>query len=446
MFNTLSLHTFIAKALAKLEITEPTPVQRAAIPPALKHKDLLVSAETGSGKTIAFLLPTLQRLLTHPDPKTGTRALILVPTRELARQIYDHCMALASYTDFTCGLIIGGEDYKKQMLLLRRNPEIIIATPGRIKAQIESGSTFLADLEVLILDEADRMLDMGFSEDVLHIAEHCNPERQTLLYSATLNHQGIRGVAQRILREPEVLTLNTVQDKHGDIKQQVILADNPGHKAQLLRWLLEHEKFDKALIFTNTRALSDSLGQELMSHGHRTGILHGDMEQQQRNQVMDRLRQGNIKVLVATDVAARGLDVEGIDLVVNFEMPRNGHDYVHRIGRTGRAGRKGLAISLISHNEWNIKAGIEKYLRQRFTPRTIKELEGAYHGPDKVKKSGKAAGAPKSKRKADAAKKKKDKVKDKASERHRNKKNIGKRRQPSRPLSSANTGKPPKKT
>jgi superfamily II DNA/RNA helicase len=274
----------------------------------------------------------------------------------------------------------------------------------------------------------------------LHIARHCNPERQTLLFSATLNHQGIRGVAQQILKQPEVLTLNTVQDKHGDITQQVILADNPGHKGQLLRWLLEHEKFDKALIFTNTRALSHSLGEELKSHGHRTGILHGDMDQKERNQVMDRLHQGHINILVATDVAARGLDVEGIDLVVNFEMPRNGHDYVHRIGRTGRAGKKGLAISLVSHNEWNIKAGIEKYLRQRFAPRKIKELEGAYHGPDKIKKSGKAAGAPKSKRKAETARNK-HKPKDKAKERHRYKKNIGKRRQPKNPLTRANTGK-----
>jgi ATP-dependent RNA helicase SrmB len=434
-FETLNLHTFILKALAKLEISEPTPVQRASIPPALQQKDLLVSAETGSGKTIAFLLPTLQRLLTHKDPKTGTRVLILVPTRELARQIYDHCMSLASYTDFTAGLIIGGEDYKKQMLLLRRNPEFIIATPGRIKAQLEGGATFFKDLEVLILDEADRMLDMGFSEDVLHIAKYCNPERQTLLYSATLEHQGIRGVARQILKAPEILTLNTVHDKHADIAQQVILADNPGHKAQLLRWLLEHEKFDKALIFTNTRALSDSLGSELMNHGHRTGVLHGDMEQNKRNLVMNRLHQGHINILVATDVAARGLDVEGVDLVVNFEVPRNGHDYVHRIGRTGRAGKKGLAISLVSHNEWNIKAGIEKYLKQRFEPRTIKELEGAYHGPDKVKKSGKAGGPPKAKKAKPGVK---HKEKDKAKERHRNKKNIGKRRVP---LSKANTGK-----
>ncbi|HEY3488014.1 MAG TPA: helicase-related protein, partial [Gammaproteobacteria bacterium] len=248
----------------------------------------------------------------------------------------------------------------------------------------------------------------------------------------------IRGVAAQILKAPEVLTLNTVQDKHADINQQVILADNPGHKAQLLRWLLEHEKFEKALIFTNTRALADSLGAELMNHNHRTGILHGDMEQKQRNQVMDRLHQGHINILVATDVAARGLDVEGINLVVNFEMPRNGHDYVHRIGRTGRAGKKGLAISLVSHNEWNIKAGIEHYLKQRFTPRTIKELEGSYRGPDKVKRSGKAGGPPKSKRKPEPKPKK---IKDKAKERHRYTKNIGKRRQPSKPLSRANTGK-----
>jgi superfamily II DNA/RNA helicase len=430
VFDTLDLNGFLLRALAKLEITQPTPVQQAAIPPALQRKDLLVSAETGSGKTIAFLLPTLQQLLIQPDPKTGTRALILAPTRELAIQILNHCMSLASYTDFKAGLIIGGEDFKKQLTLLRKNPEFIIATPGRIRAHLDGGSAFFTDLEVLILDEADRMLDMGFSEDVLHIASHCNPLRQTLLFSATLNHQGIRGVAEQVLKDPVVLTLNTIQDKHEDIKQQVILADNPGHKAQLLRWLLDHERFDKALVFTNTKALSGNLGEELKNNGHRTGVLHGDMEQAQRNQVMQRLRSGQIKVLVATDVAARGLDVEGVDLVVNFEMPRNGHDYVHRIGRTGRAGKKGLAISLVSHTEWNIKAGIEHYLKQRFIPRTIKELEGQYRGPEKVKKSGKAAGPPKSKKKSKAAPKSKTKPVDKAKQRHTFKKNIGKRRQP----------------
>lgn len=430
MFDTLSLNPLLLKALAKLEITRSTPVQREAIPPALQCKDLLVSAETGSGKTIAFLLPTLQRLLTRPDPKTGTRALILAPTRELAIQILNHCMSLASYTDFKAGLIIGGEDFKKQLSLLRRNPEILIATPGRLRAHLDGGSALLADLEVLILDEADRMLDMGFSEDVLHIASHCNERRQTLLFSATLDHQGIRGMSKKILKNPTVLTLNRIQDKHGDIKQQVILADNPGHKAQLLRWLLEHERFDKALIFTNTKALSGNLGEELKNHGIRTGVLHGDMDQMQRNQVMQRLHNGQIKVLVATDVAARGLDVEGVNLVVNFEMPRNGHDYVHRIGRTGRAGRKGLAVSLVSHDEWNIKAGIERYLRQRFIPRTIEELEGRYQGPEKVKKSGKAAGPPKSKKKSKAKPVNRDESKDKAKQRHRFKKNIGKRRKP----------------
>ncbi|HEX7027860.1 MAG TPA: DEAD/DEAH box helicase [Gammaproteobacteria bacterium] len=430
MFNALPLNPMLLQALARLAITQPTPVQRKAIPPALQHKDLLVSAETGSGKTIAFLLPTLQRLLTQPDPKTGTRALILAPTRELAHQILDHCMSLASYTDFKAGLIIGGEDFKKQLSLLRKNPEIIIATPGRMRAHLDGGSAFLADLEVLILDEADRMLDMGFSEDVLHIASYCNELRQTLLFSATLNHEGIRAVAKSILKDPAVLTLNRIQDKHGDIKQQVILADNPGHKAQLLCWLLEHERFDKALVFTNTKALSGNLGEELKNRGIRTGVLHGDMDQAQRNQVMQRLHEGRIRVLVATDVAARGLDVEGVNLVVNFEMPRNGHDYVHRIGRTGRAGKKGLAISLVSHDEWNIKAGIERYLRQRFTPRTIEELEGRYHGPEKIKKSGKAAGPPKSKRKSKAKPKSKSKPDDKAKQRHRFKKNIGKRRKP----------------
>ena len=425
LFSTPPIHQHLLRALEKLGINQPTPVQTQAIPLILRQKDLLVSAETGSGKTIAFLLPTFQRLLDNPDTRMGTRTLILVPTRELARQIFDQCMAIGSYTQFRFGVIIGGESFQKQTILLRKNPEFIIATPGRMVDHLARGTLFLSDLEMLILDEADRMLDMGFSEDVLKIADQCNRQRQTLLFSATLNHKDIKGIASKVLNDPEVISLNTVKDKHRNIEQQVVLADNNGHKAQILNWLLDHESYSKSLIFTNKKTETERLASALLEGGQRVGVLHGDMGQKQRNLVMERFHRGQVKALVATDVAARGIDVQGIDLVVNFDMPRTGKDYVHRIGRTGRAGKKGVAISLISHPEWNLMAGIERYLQQQFKRRTIKSLEGQYTGPKKLKSSGKRVGPKK--------KKNKEKVKPtiKVKLRHRVIKQIGKRRKPS---------------
>jgi superfamily II DNA/RNA helicase len=338
-------------------------------------------------------------------------------------------MALASYTQFKAGLIMGGENFQKQMVMLRKNPEIIIATPGRMKQHLEQNTPHFNELEVLILDEADRMLDMGFSADVLYITSQCNKDRQTLLFSATLNHKAVQNMAVQVLREPAIVTLNTVKDKHESIRQQVLLADDDRHKVALADWLLKNEQFEKALIFTKTKVATEALSNELRKHDHRTAALNGDMDQVQRNVVMGRIHQGIIRVLVATDVAARGLDVPGIDLVINFDMARNGRDYVHRIGRTGRAGRQGLAISLIAHNEWNLLAGIERYLEQKFERRKIKTLEGTYQGPKKVKASGKAAGPKKNKANSKAG--------DKAKQRQRNRSQIGKRRKPSRQADTA---------
>lgn len=397
MFSDLFLHENLLKALDKLGFESTTPVQEQAIPPALKQQDMLVSAETGSGKTVAFLLPLLDRLLSNKAPRSATRALILTPTRELARQVLKHCNDLIGFTHLKADVITGGADYKYQAALFRRNPEIIIATPGRLLEHLEKGSADMSDLEVLVLDEADRMLDMGFSEEVLTIASACRPTSQTLLFSATLNHQGIKRVASKILDDPFEVTLSTHRDQHSAIKQQILLADDNSHKQRLLTWLLSHETFEKALIFTNTKVLADELGAFLQQHNQNVAVLHGDMKQDERNKVMDRIRRGHINVLVATDVAARGLDVKGIDLVINFDMARAGDDYVHRIGRTGRAGRQGLAISLIAHTEWNLMASIERYMRQSFERRTIKELKGRYKGPKKLKSSGRAAGSKKKK-------------------------------------------------
>ena len=445
MFTELSpanpINERLLKALEKLGFDQPTPVQEQSLPMALAGKDLLVSAETGSGKTVAFILPLLQRLLATDAPNSGTRALVLVPTRELARQVLKNCEALASFTYLKAGLIIGRENFQTQKALFRKNPEILIATPGRLVEHLEQNTPDFKDLEVLVLDEADRMLDMGFGEDVLKITKACNQERQTLLYSATLNQKGLRPMIEQVLRAPEKLLLNNVREQHKAIRQQVILADDNAHKEQLLLSLLTSEHFDKALIFTNTRAKADTLGEMLFRSEVRSGVLHGEMEQEHRNRVVERLRTGHINALVASDVAARGLDIKGVDLVINFDMARSGDDYLHRIGRTGRAGETGLAISLISDPEWNLMASIERYLNQKFERRLVEGLAGHYKGPKKLKASGKAAGTKKKKQaKKDAVKKG-----PKAKVRKRTTQQIGKRRSASQPTEAKDTGFSPLK-
>lgn len=397
-FNDFFIHERIEKTLEKLKLNTPTEVQQASIPHALDGKDLQVCAETGSGKTLAYLLPMMQKFLETKSKIQGTRGLVLVPTRELARQVFKAAKQFTDMNGMDVGLLTGGDDFKYQASMLRKNPEFIVATPGRLVDHIKRRSTDLIDLEVLVLDEADRMLDMGFAEDMEIISEECNQgQRQTLLFSATLHHKGIARVASKVLQEPVEITTATVKDKHDNIRQQAILADDSAHKDRLVSWLLANEDYEKAIIFTNTRVEAERLNVFLRQHSCRCAVLHGELSQDQRNATMQLLRDGKINVLVATDVASRGLDVKGIDLVINFNMARKGDDYVHRIGRTGRAGASGTAISLIDHTEWNLKAAIERYLKQEFESRTIKDLKGSYRGPKRLKASGKAAGTKKKK-------------------------------------------------
>ncbi|MCC6073864.1 DEAD/DEAH box helicase [Pseudomonas sp. GCM10022188] len=397
MFADYGLHERLLKALSALSFVEPTAVQAAAIPPALEGRDLRVTAKTGSGKTAAFVLPMLQRLLETPKPQTGARALILLPTRELALQTLKEVERFAQFTFLKAGLITGGEGFKDQAAALRKNPEIVIGTPGRVLNHLETGSLELGDVEVLVLDEADRMLDMGLSEDVLKIAGACPQERQTMLFSATAGERALGQMVSAVLRDPQLLLLNRRDDLNENLKQQIVTADDVPHKERLLQWLLAHETFAQAIVFTNTRAQADRLAGVLRASAVKSYVLHGEKTQEERKQAVERLRQGNINVLIATDVAARGLDIEGVDLVINFDMPRSGDEYVHRIGRAGRVGQAGLAISLICHNDWNLMSSIERYLKQSFERRVIKELQGSYQGPKKLKASGKAAGSKKKK-------------------------------------------------
>ncbi|MET3714752.1 superfamily II DNA/RNA helicase [Pseudomonas sp. PvP001] len=340
MFSQFALHERLLKAVAELKFVEPTPVQVAAIPLALQGRDLRVTAQTGSGKTAAFVLPILNRLMGPAKVRVDIRAVILLPTRELAQQTLKEVERFSQFTFIKAGLITGGEDFKVQAAMLRKVPDILIGTPGRLLEQLNAGNLDLKNVEVLVLDEADRMLDMGFSEDVTRLSQECAQREQTLLFSATTGGAGLREMIGKVLKDPEHLLINNVSQLAEGTRQQIVTADHNVHKEQILNWLLANETYQKAIIFTNTRAMADRIYGRLVAQEYKAFVLHGDKDQKDRKLAIDRLKQGGVKILVATDVAARGLDVDGLDLVVNFDMPRSGDDYVHRIGRTGRAGKR----------------------------------------------------------------------------------------------------------
>ena len=415
MFTDFSLDRRINKAIDELGYVNPTPVQTATIPLALDNKDLKVSAETGSGKTAAYLIPSIHHFLTNDTGDTGTRGLIVVPTRELARQVYKTFQQLTRFTHLKAVIIMGGEDFKYQSALLRKNPECIVATPGRLVEHIEKGNTDLNDLEILIIDEADRLLELGFSDDVSTIAEQCNKKRQTLFFSATLKPQALSSLADDLLNAPETLLLNNRPEQQLHIRQQHILADDKKHKQAIADRLLHDESFNKCLIFTNTKVETDQLSAFLRYKKHHVVALHGDMDQADRKVAMNQFRSGGTSIMVATDVASRGLDIEGVDLVINFDMARTVDDHIHRIGRTGRAGEEGTAISLVCANDWARYTNVEQRTKQILSRRSLKGLEASFTGIKKKKKTS----SPEKKRSART-----NEVK--AKQRHRNRKNIGK--------------------
>jgi ATP-dependent RNA helicase SrmB len=390
-FQDLGLHQQLLKAVDRAGFKALTEVQAKAIPLALEGKDLMVSAKTGSGKTAAFFLPTLHFMLSKDSPNSGTRALILVPTRELALQTKKAFEMFSGFTQIKCGVIIGGEAFKHQIASIRKNPEIIVATPGRLVEHIEKGSINFEDLEVLILDEADRMLDMGFDEDMTLIADACNPNRQNLLFSATLTHSKIPNI-QAILRNPISIEVDSHRQAHSNIKQQLVLADDEKHKTMLIIGLIAEEKAERVIVFCKTREQCQELGNVLKYKKLKAAYLHGEIPQSERKQVMSRFRDGKLNVLVATDLAARGLDILNVDLVINYSVAQSGDDHVHRVGRTGRAGEDGMAITLVNQQEYNLMSSIERYLKISFEHRYIQGLKALFKGPKKVKKSGKAAG------------------------------------------------------
>ncbi|GHD10370.1 ATP-dependent RNA helicase [Halioglobus japonicus] len=404
VLEQLELDRGLRLSMAELGFDEATEVQQAVVPAALEGGDLRVTAETGSGKTLAYLLPALQRILTSkPDRNAGALAVILVPTRELARQVLKNCRDLMTKTQLSAQAITGGADFKYQKALLRKNPEVIIATPGRLLEHCEKGSADLASLQTLILDEADRMLDMGFREEVLDVAKYCGDKRQVILLSATLKHKGLAVVTRELLNKPQTIAINEIRAPHSSIHHQRILADSQEHKDKLLVALMQKGGFTRALVFANKRVTAERLAGLLSHNDLRCGSLHGDLSTEERKHVLTQYRDSKIDIISASDVAARGLDVKDIDLVVNYDLPRSGDDYLHRTGRTGRAGADGLAVSLVAANEWNLMISIQRYLKTEFEKRALPGLKAKYSGPKKTKSSGKASGS-KKKTKKPAAK------------------------------------------
>jgi len=387
-FETLGLNPAILKALADSGYTQATAVQTQTIPVALEGRDLMVSSQTGSGKTAAFMLPAIHRFAAaaaQPAGKTPNQArqsalshghrprfqpaqprmLVLAPTRELALQVTAATEKYAAQLrNIKAVAILGGMPYPKQMQLLAKNPQILVATPGRLIDHMQSGKIDFSQLEILVLDEADRMLDMGFIEDIEKIVAATPASRQTMLFSATLD--GMVGqMAQRITRNAQVIKVAGSTSKHENIQQRLHFVDDLSHKNRLLDYLLRDVSIDQCVVFTATKRDADVIADRLNIAGFAAAALHGDMQQGARNRTLTAMRSGQVRVLVATDVAARGIDVPTISHVFNYDLPKSPEDYVHRIGRTGRAGRNGLAISLVNHAENFSVRNIERYTKQQ---------------------------------------------------------------------------------
>jgi len=358
-FSDLSLNPTLLANVAALGFEAPTPIQAAAIPPALEGRDVLACAETGSGKTAAFLLPILHRLLAKP--RGVTRALVLSPTRELAQQIADDLSDLAGRSGLRGAAVYGGVGMGPQRDAFVRGADVIVATPGRLLDHFSYPYAKLPALEVLVLDEADRMLDMGFLPDVKRILRHLPPRKQTLFFSATMPRE-IEDLTRDLLREPAEIQIGrrarpaeTVTQKAYPVPSEL--------KAPLLAELLARNEVREALVFTRTKHRADRLATWLARHGIKAERIHGNRSQNQRQQALDGFKQGKYRVLVATDIAARGIDIDSLSHVVNFDVPNLAEDYVHRVGRTGRAQATGEAITLISPQERGDFVRIERVLR-----------------------------------------------------------------------------------
>ncbi|MDT7525848.1 ATP-dependent RNA helicase SrmB [Pseudidiomarina sp. GXY010] len=400
-WEQLELDDELIDVLRAADINKPAKVQQAVIPAALRGQDLLVSSPTGTGKTLAFLLPALQHLLDFPRRKPGSaRVLILAPTRELAQQIAEQADAFNETTELSTVLITGGVNYGSQHAQLDANHDILVATPGRLLDLIGADQYELDNVEWLIIDEADRMLDMGFSTAVKQLVNEARQLQQTMLFSATLESPGVTKFSAEIQKEPELLTIEPPKREKGKILQRWYQADDAAHKLKLLVRILETTP-GRRVIFVRTREKVEELAGKLQQQGFKVMTLRGDMPQDARQQIIARMETYNDSILIATDVAARGLDIEDIELVVNLDLPKQADVYLHRIGRTGRAGKSGLAIAIVEAHDADLLGRIERYQKVKMERRVFDDLRPQFKfpmpGKSKKKKAKKKAAATKKK-------------------------------------------------
>ncbi len=382
-FASLGLHEALLRAVKDSGYENATDVQAQAIPPALNGADLMVSSRTGSGKTASFILPALQQVLearaaraSGPKVKVqGPRVLVLAPTRELAMQVSKSAMTYGRHIQgLRVATVLGGMPYALQLRMLSGPLDILIATPGRLLDHINSGRCKLDNVTMFVLDEADRMLDMGFIEDIEFVAQQLPKERQTLMYSATFaGHTG--RLAEALMKDPQRIDVSGHTETHENIEQRLHWADNGQHKRKLLEHILGERDVDQAVVFTSTQQDTEWLAEQLAEIGHRVAALHGGMPQGKRNRTLMMLRRRDLRVLVATDVAARGIDVPTISHVINFGLPMKAEDYVHRIGRTGRAGRSGIAVTLAERQDVSMIKRIQQFTTQQIPVKRIEGLE-----------------------------------------------------------------------
>jgi ATP-dependent RNA helicase RhlE len=382
-FEKFNLSEPLQQALADHGFTTPTPVQEGAIPPALEGRDVLGVAQTGTGKTVAFLLPSMERML-REDTVKGPRMVVLAPTRELALQITDEARRLSRRTNLRIAAVYGGASMGKQIDRLRRGVDLIVATPGRLLDHVKRGNVHFRHLQILVLDEADRMLDMGFIPDIDEIIRRMPEARQTLLFSATMPGP-IQSLSYQYMRDPVRVEIENARPPD-TLQQHVYMV--PKHlKTPLLIALLRLEAVESALVFTRTKQTADIVARKLREASMSVAEIHGDFRQKDRIRALDMFRNGGVRILVATNVAARGLDIEGISHVVNYNVPDEAEDYVHRVGRTARVQAVGAAWSLVEPDDEPLLAGIEYLLGERIERARLEGFDYDVPAPDWAKPS-----------------------------------------------------------
>ncbi|GAK85146.1 ATP-dependent RNA helicase SrmB [Vibrio ponticus] len=380
-FAELDLDPNLLSAIEEMGFKRPTQVQAQAIPQALDGRDILASAPTGTGKTAAFVLPALQYLQDFPRRKPGpARVLILTPTRELAMQVADQARALAKNTKLNIFTITGGVQYQEHADILATTQDIVVATPGRLMEYIQAERFDCRAIEWLILDEADRMLDMGFGPTVDRLSQECRWRKQTLLFSATLEGKGVEGFTADLLKDPAEIDAEPSRSERKKITQWYHRADNAEHKLALLKKIIT-EQAERSIVFLKTRERLAELRTELEKAQIPCAWIQGEMPQDRRNNAIARFRDGTVNVLLATDVAARGIDLPDVSHVINYDMPRSADVYLHRIGRTARAGKKGSAISIVEAHDQQMMDRVARYVKEDIKERFIKEMRPAHKKP-----------------------------------------------------------------